>query len=531
MELIDSRTSVVGGRLYCWAIGHVFHVAVFFGLLLYVPFRSINYDLNGIADAQAVETAGIHVFPPNHMLYNPLGVVLYHAAQWLGYDGRAIVLLQMLTALCGALGLGFGFLAFRHMTGDPIAAFASSLWLGTSWAYWTFSTDVAYIVPSAMVVMAALALLFGGPLSKRRLAALAGISALAILTWQANVLLLPILALLVLATRDELMRSDRLRAVGILSGVMIGLTGLVYLVVGVLVYGVRGPSELLRWALNYGGVHLPMWGRLGFDRLLPLATSALASLVPVWDGLGLRDIVQGSFDTSKIPAQLSLAAMVILAGWSAVWIIRDRSSERRRGSALPWLLAAYALYVLFALWWDPHEPKWFVVPNVFLAAILATVFACSGKERHGYPIYVACLVVIAAGNFSAQIWPRHAQPNLNLQTAQCVASHSASNDLIIMADWTWEGYEQYFYSRNTLNLIGLFGTMSKSDGLLFLTQNITSTQQRQGNVYAVDLSSYSPGYLSWFFSQTSLSPRDFDQFASTPAFSCGDVQFRKLALR
>jgi hypothetical protein len=531
VELTLSRTRLDGERVRSWVASHLYVLTTLLGLLLYVPLRSIHYDLNGISDARAVESASVRVFSPNHLLYDPLGLVLYHAAQQLGYDGRAIFVLQLLTAVCGAFGLGLAFIAFKRMTEDSVAAFAATIWLGTSWAYWSFSTDVAYIVPSAMIVLAALAVLVGHHLSSRRLIAVSGVTSLAILTWQANALLIPILILLVLAaTHDRPIRS-RARAVGILCGVTLALTGVVYLIVGVLVYSVRAPSELMRWALNYGGAHLPMWGRMGIDRIVPLATTAVASVIPLWSGLGLRTIARGSIDPSKVPTQLSVLALLLLVGWSVITTARDRTTGRYRSFGLPWLLSAYALFGLFAFWWDPYEPKWFVVPNVFLAAVLA--IACAeGRGRHwGLPILVACLVVIAAGNFSAQIWPRHSQPNPGMQTAECIASHTGGNDLVLAADWTWDGYTQYFYSRHTLNLISLFGATSKGDGLRALAEYAELTQQRQGSVYVVDLDSYDSGYLTWFASQTSLVPRDLDQFASTPAFACGEVHFRKLTRR
>lgn len=40
---------------------------------------------------------------------------------------------------------------------------------------------------------------------------------------------------------------------------------------------------------------------------------------------------------------------------------------------LVWIGATYALFLPFIIWWDPYEPKWFVVPNLFLATTIAIV--------------------------------------------------------------------------------------------------------------------------------------------------------------
>jgi hypothetical protein len=62
-------------------------------LLLFLPYRAIQYDTNGVQEAQYIE--GGQLFQKNHMLYRPLAYEVYSAARSVGYPGRALGLLQV----------------------------------------------------------------------------------------------------------------------------------------------------------------------------------------------------------------------------------------------------------------------------------------------------------------------------------------------------------------------------------------------------------------------------------------------------
>jgi len=51
-----------------------FFLIVFIGLCLYLPLLTQNYDINGLAEAAAVQSGGaVDLWNPNHMLYRPVG--------------------------------------------------------------------------------------------------------------------------------------------------------------------------------------------------------------------------------------------------------------------------------------------------------------------------------------------------------------------------------------------------------------------------------------------------------------------------
>ena len=52
---------------------------------LYLPFLAIQYDVNGIAEAVALEAG--QLVNKSHMLYRPAGRFIYRTLQYSGYGG------------------------------------------------------------------------------------------------------------------------------------------------------------------------------------------------------------------------------------------------------------------------------------------------------------------------------------------------------------------------------------------------------------------------------------------------------------
>jgi hypothetical protein len=129
------------------------------GILLYVPFGSIQYDLNGLAEAVAVERGGPDIYRPNHMLYGVIGRAAFVAVQSFGYTGASVPILKIITALAGSVAVGFSALAFRRLSGNAVVTLLASVLLAVSWSQWVFSTDVQYITLSLAFAAGALAVM------------------------------------------------------------------------------------------------------------------------------------------------------------------------------------------------------------------------------------------------------------------------------------------------------------------------------------------------------------------------------------
>ena len=80
---------------------------------LYLPFLAIQYDTNGIAALEAGQ-----LINKNHMLYRPIGLLVYSALQHFGYAGNSLMVLQTINAICGAAGIGLAYALFKWATRD-----------------------------------------------------------------------------------------------------------------------------------------------------------------------------------------------------------------------------------------------------------------------------------------------------------------------------------------------------------------------------------------------------------------------------
>lgn len=496
-------------------------------LLLYLPFGSIQHDLNGVAEAIAITRGGHDIFRPNHMLYGIIGRFAYTTAQTLGYAGPVDPILKFITALAGATTIGLAGLALRRLSATPSGALLGIAFLALSWAQWSFSTDIYYISLAAAFSAGA----FASSLDSPRIAAslLAGLCcALAILTWQACVFLVPMIAISPLVNRQDQPFRNRLSAVGIIAGACGVILSLCYLSVAFFVYGHRDLPTIINWLVNYGGARLPVWGTWSADRIVPAGISAIASIIPLWSGIGLRHLLSGSVPIDKIPALLSLLALLGLA-WMSIWLAVRRHHLPYR--QLVWHGAAYALFLPFIIWWDPYEPKWFVAPNLFLAAAIAVIWGSPALPRPTTIFAGACIFLIGLGNFQAASWPRATVPNPNLETAACVAQHLRTGDVLIETDWSFGGYLSYFYGGNTLSLIDLSARVNGDSALVTtIAEVIRERQTSGGRVFIEDMDSYGPAQQAWFFTHTGVAHTALHSFHQQPAFMCANRRFEQLAL-
>jgi hypothetical protein len=436
-----------------------------------------------------------------------------------GYGGRAIGPLQMLSALCGALAVGFAFLAYRAVSASRAAAALAAALLATSWTHWVFSTDVHYIPLATMLAGAALAGAVASAGALSRSAATGVLAGLATLAWQANVFLLPALAI---GMYRGAAANARLRSTGLFLAVASSVVLAGYLAAGAAAGVTDSVGELVRWGTSYKGAgHMAItrWGVLSPERTVTAARSWVSSVVPIWDGLGLRALLRGDILPDKLLPQLSLVALsLLLIASLARLIARLRDADGL--FAVGWMLAAFALYLPFIVWWDPFEPKWFMVPNMFLAGALAALWRCM-RRREAILLW-ACVAVVAAANFSNTVWPDHTRPNPNLTLAQCVARQLRPADLFVVSDWGWFGYAEYF-ERQPAPSLSVIDRRGRDTKVADITRRIADTKRRGGRVFMIDVGGYSAERREWLREQTELTVADFARFAPQPAFSCGDT--------
>jgi len=507
-----------------------FLMATALALILYLPFRSIQWDLNGVAEAWAIDSGGAELISPNHMLYRLLGFVIIALARSIGYSGHSAEIMQYITVIISGVGIGLFWRWIKNLTDDMLAASVASGFLAITWAFWAFSTDVYYITPAAAMVAGALVVFSSrSRLTYKAIIKLGLLVALAILFWQANIFLIPTIVLGLLWTRRASTLKESLPGVGLFLSVAGAVIGSAYLLAGVLIFHLSSIRDFANWLLSHGAQgSITFWGKWSADRIPAAAISALASFVPVWEGLGLRDALKGSFSWDKIHAQLSLAAFMLLCIVTGIGAIRRRGAVKPVYRNLVWLGLAYCAYIPFVIWWDPYEPKWFVIPNLFFVAMLAQLWGILFNRRRRYVIIGAFIVIIATANFAYTIWPRHSRPNPNIRLAQCFVANATERDTVVVTDWDWFAYAGYFfgYRGSHLSLVG--DAMDKSRKVKLISDSVANANKQGGHVYIQDLSKYSPAEKAFIESLTRFIPADFDIFERRHAFSCYDSSFLEI---
>lgn len=498
-------------------------------LLLYLPFRSERYDGNGLTEARAVEAGGGQLLNPNHLLYRPIGFVVYEAALARGYQGRAVYLLQVVTALFSAVGVGLCFALCYRLGGSLLAALASTLLLACSWSYWYFSTDVSYITLSALFAILALQAAIGSRSSFAKPLAAGLFAALATLAWQASIFLLPVVAIIVSAPPTIRRRREGIRTALIAGLGGASLLGATYAGAWVAVGGQFEPGSFVRWATSYESP-LPMWGQWSPDRTVPLAVNAVASWVPVWKGLGLRDLLAGQPRLDRflnLVAAACLVALGLVVGYCAH---AARASPGRALTPRPvWLLLGYLAFVPFIFWWDPYEPRWFIVPNIFACLSMAIIL---GARRRDIRPRLACLglvLVIGAANFTSTIYPQSVGSSPGLSLAECFARNTGERDALLSTRWGLDAYLGYFQRRDIISLIDIASKRRDAGALMSqLEVEIRAVEQRGGRVYMVSLDSVSDDHLSWLEQQTQMTRFDLERYRRETAFTCQQTLFEAI---
>jgi len=505
----------------------VFLLLVSFGLCIYLPLLSRNYDLNGLAEVEGLNAGRPgQLFLPNHMLYRPIAYAMRQILAAFGITVSGVSLLQTLSAIFGALGLGFAFLALERIVGDRSIAFWVSLILGVSWSYWTMSTDVYYLSLSAMFVAAALAV-FVHAKSDAAFAACGILVALAILSFQANVFLLPGLSAAILIGKFFPGTQITTRRLAMLWGAAVALVGVVFLGVGILVYELKTPLELIHWGSSYTGKALPMWGSWSPRRFLTIVGTGFKSILGM--ELWMFESFQRRFGNGQIPGWVPFSGALALAG---ILILAFRSgSSRKNGESqvAAWLLILYFIYMPFYIWWDATEPRWFNLSNIFVAGLVGIIASRWSNRSFSKFVLPAIFLILAGFNLATSAWPRRFIPSTPLRMAACVADHMGEKDLFLATEWNWAGYLDSIHDRDVMSFLAEAArTGDKKLASEAISQAARERQRQGANVYMIDVTTFPPEYQTWLTGQTGLTAADLLVFKGTKAFECVYSPFIRL---
>jgi hypothetical protein len=504
-----------------------FVLVVIFGLCLYLPLLSRNYDLNGITEVASVNSGNPpELFHPNHMLYRPIGYAVRQVLSAAGIAIGGVTLLQVLSAIFGALGLGFVYLMLERLVNNRTIAIWTTLILGVSWSYWTMSTDVYYLSLSAMFVAATLAL-FVHSKSDASFAACGFLAALATLSFQPNVFLLPGLTAAILLTAPFPGARVAIRRVALLWGAAGIIVGTAFVSVGTQLYGRKTPLELIQWGSSYNGKALPMWGNWSADRFLTVVGTGFKSIVGM--ELWMFEVFQRRFNNAQVPGWVPFLGAVVLGAVLVAafrWGPTKRSEETRTAA---WLVLLYLLYIPFFIWWDATEPRWFNLSNVFVAGLVAIIAARWSKRPYFKFVLPATFLILGGLNLATSAWPRRFVPSTPMRMAACVAGQMGKDDLFLATEWNWAGYLDLVHDRHVLSFLGEAArTGDKNTTSQNISQAVRERQHQGASVYMIDVRSLPPDYMKWFTQQTAFTPDDLLAYKGGKAFECVYSPFIRL---
>ena len=510
-----------------WFMRHSFWVMVSLALCLYLPLLSHNYDPNGLTEAEALQAGrAVDLFDPNHLLYRPIGSLMRQGLSVTGIVLSPLNLLQILSAVFGAIGIGFVYLSARELTSNRTIAMWASALLAVSWSYWTLSTDVYYFTMAAMFLAAALYFFVrsDSALSFAICGVLAGAS---ILACQANVFVLPGfgMALFVRESRPRLRSAvPRMLLIWIPAIAVVGIT---FVSTGVLVYGQRTADGLYRWATRYSGNTLPMWGSWAPARFVAVAGSAFRSVLG-WDlwmfGFFQRHLHNGQLPGWVAPLGFAFVTSGLIAAFH--WGTSKRGDQDR---VALWLLLLYLMYAPFIVWWEAVEPRWFIMPNIFLAALTAVIASRWTQWPFLPHALAASLIVLGGVNLALSIWPKHFRTSTPAQMAACVAGHMNQNDLFLATEWNWAPYLPFVHNREMLSFIGeVSRTGDKTLAIRSINEHIVQRQRQGGRVFMIDFRSYPQEYMRWLRDQTKLTETDLSVYSGERTFECVYSRFYEL---
>lgn len=391
-------------------------------LLLYLGTLTQVHTFDALSYVTSVERKPwTQVFHPHHLAYGPLGLLAQALGTAVGVRGAALPM-QVLNALAGSLGVALLFALVRRLTARADLALLAALLLGGSYAYWYYAVEIEVYTVATLFLILCLWLMVDllerpGP----RVALLLGLAqGGAVLFHQTNLLLCaPILLVLVSAGAERAGGSgQRLRVLGSWLLVLALVVGLSYLVVGVLVSGLRTWEAFSGWLLEYartgwwgGPITADTWTRLG---------KGLGETLAQPDGAPLGLLLLGL---------LVLRLRTLVAG--------------RRTLALAlalWLL----VYAAFFTWWEPDNIEFWIAS--LPPALLLLVLALRSTPRWGPEVWIGLAVGLATLALNRDAIARRGDPSRDLQrlVADAVGAQVHPADLVLVADELQELYLPYY---------------------------------------------------------------------------------------
>jgi hypothetical protein len=467
----------------------------------------------------------------------------------MGHTGDALWPLQTLNAAFGAGTILILALIIRLVIDSAILSILLALCAAFSYAFWTHTVDAFFIIPAAFFSI--LCLLLALLLRDARLRTLRlllstslGLSlGLAGLVYQADLALAPALMVASWPSGHQRARTF-VRNWAVVFVVLTLVAGGMWTYQAVSSAGVANVQELSSWfLLKHGGMRDGLWRREGVNLAVTVPTAWLASILPVYEGLRLREAAYGVISLDRIPAQLALVILtVIMAHTIAIGLKHSAIILRDKGTQHVMLFCSLWFLIpgLTVAWFDPAEVKLWLVPMLSPWIAYAAVINCISRQRQfGQAIYhqsatllLAFLITASIGNFVLAIWPDHVTESAGISVARQFVQQSHPHDLLIYATFDWPDYVEYVAGdRTAISLVGVAQSSGRDGVRPWLRETVEQTWRRGGRVYVPDYfgSNTRELWQNWISPFTGLDQADFQPYHRSVAMDLGKEVVWELA--
>jgi hypothetical protein len=483
--------------------------------VVYAATLSRSYAGDSILFAQVVESGDLReLFSPQRILIQPIGWLMYQLWKLVGWDGNALLPLQVLNALGGALSVGLICRIGQVVLGSSRLALLTAGGFAVSSGPWYFSTDQECItVPLAMMLAILLPVLTASSRTAARpiYAVALGIGTGAVtLTFMTGLFLAPAAVASWLLTPELAWRTRLRQSLIYLVGVAATFLPAYLLTIWAL-FDVRSIEALASWRLygGLGGTPHDLYGRLSLTSLPHGLYGFLRSLawfpgIEVNASTAYYLAQAGVGERAAFVAFHGLLLLVVatpVALIAARW--RSLSTDRRR--VLMTLAVWATCYAAFATYWVPGDPQfwlpvlacWWLVVGLALVTIdevgvvpgarWASLVPSRARLTRATAVLVALLLVVNGAGLIA--------PNMSLDgnrpylIASSVRDRTAPQDLILTGGGdTLFLYVPYFAGRRTLSVYHeLLARRDKSVGAVeaSINREIVATRAAGGRIYVV----------------------------------------------
>jgi hypothetical protein len=291
-------------------------------LFLYLSWQSYFFNFDGIACAVAVELSDFkHLVHGNHLAYGVLAWIFDRSWRILGYRGQAIIPMQMLSAILGALGAATVASIFKRSGKSNRESALGACALAVSYAWWFWSLEAqVYMLGALFASLAAREALGNKPRS-----ALVGLwHAAAVLGHVGHLMALP--AFVWLLTRKKTKETLLSYLCSLLS-----VLALSYTAAALLAVRPSSLNDLKLWLLGSAA--------LGVDRSFTWHSSSPMHALQSWLTMTIKIFASGQKVLSLMIASVPLILVAI--------------SARRPSPPVKFWLLWLAGYAVLFLSWEP----------------------------------------------------------------------------------------------------------------------------------------------------------------------------------